>query len=201
MYARHLKYLLLFSPILFSACAPPRPAAEAPINEVIPVKERERKTAEVSSWVIKGAMAAKNAQKAWSASLNWRQQGINNYQIRLFGPLGGGTVIIEKKGGVITYRDGPKTASSTNGEALLKKHTGISLPVNKLYYWVRGLPAPGAVQSKKYDQYKHLTYLKQDGYSIQYSQFTSRNHVDLPSKIRLQGHGLTIKLVIKSWNT
>ena len=195
----NLKRIFIVTLFVLSACAPPRPATESPLNETMPVEEREEKTATISSWVISGAMAAKNAEKAWTASLNWRQQGSNHYQIRLFGPLGSGTVIIEKKGSMVTYRDGPKTASSKNADELLQKHTGIRLPVNNLYYWVRGLPAPGAIQSADYDRYKHLTRLKQDGYTIQYTRYTSRNNIDLPSKISLQGNGVTIKLVIKSW--
>ncbi|WP_133128336.1 lipoprotein insertase outer membrane protein LolB [Legionella nagasakiensis] len=185
---------------LLTACAPPKPAPEAPINETMPVVEREEKTATISSWEISGAMAANNQKKAWSASLNWRQQGMNRYQIRLFGPLGGGTVIIEKEGGMITYKDGPKTASSNSADELLYQQTGIRLPVTNLYYWVRGLPAPGAVQSTKYDQYNHLTQLKQAGYTIDYARYTSLKNIDLPSKIRLKGHGVMIKLIIKRWS-
>jgi outer membrane lipoprotein LolB len=75
-------------------------------------------------------MAARNKRKGWSASYNWVQQGINQYQIRLFGPLGGGTVIIAKQGGTVTYTDGPKKISSHNADQLLMQQTGIQLPVN-----------------------------------------------------------------------
>jgi len=193
------KRTCILSISLLTACAPPKPAPEAPMNETIPVVKREAQTATVSSWVISGAMAAKNANKAWTASLNWRQEGMGKYQIRLFGPLGGGTVLIEKNGGVVTYKDGPKTASSSNADELLQQQTGVRLPVNNLYYWVRGLPAPGAVQSAQHDQYNHLTSLNQSGYQINYASYTSVGKIDLPSKIFLQGHGVTIKLIIKHW--
>ncbi|GGI88848.1 lipoprotein insertase outer membrane protein LolB [Legionella impletisoli] len=194
------KKLVLLSFCLLTACAPPRPAAEAPVNETMPVKEREEKTATVSSWVINGAMAAKNQNKSWTASVNWKQQGAGQYQIRLFGPLGGGTVIIEKNGGVITYKDGPKTVTSNSADKLLAQETGIKLPVSNLYYWVRGLPAPGPVQVTEYDRYNHLKTLKQSGYTVKYLNYTSKGNVDLPSKIQLTGHGLSMKLVIKSWS-
>lgn len=194
------KHTCIFSLVFLTACAPPRPAPELPANESMPLVERTEKTKTISSWTISGAMAAKNNNKAWSASLNWRQQGINKYQIRLFGPLGGGNVMIEKDGSLVTYKDGPKTASSKNADQLLQQQTGIRLPVNNLYYWVRGLPAPGPVQSVKHDQYNHLTSLTQAGYTINYTSYTSAGNIDLPSKIRLQGHGVLIKLVIKRWS-
>lgn len=182
------------------SCAPPRPSSIAPQNEAMSVNKREVETKTVSSWVIKGALAAKNSKKSWTAALNWKQDGANHYQIRLLGPLGSGSIMIEKKGSVVTFRDGPKTITSNNADQLLKQQTGIQLPVRNLYYWVRALPAPGAVQSTQYDRYNHLTHLSQSGYRIDYTKYTSKNGVDLPSKIKLKGHGVLIKLVIKSWS-
>lgn len=197
MNAQKLSWLIPM--VLLTACAPPQPAPELPTNLAIPKAERKAQTDTVSSWNISGAIAAKNKTKAWSASLNWQQKGMSQYQIRLFGPLGGGTVIVEKQGGVITYKDGPKTLTAKNADELLESQSGIRLPVNNLYYWVRGLPAPGAIDSSKYDQYNHLSMLSQDGYTINYLSYTSVHHIDLPSKISLQGHGVSMKLVIKGW--
>lgn len=206
------KYIGVFSVCLLTACAPHKSTTEQAPNGAIqpqlnepnkPVTEVEGKpntsAAKLSSWEISGAMAARNNKKGWSASLNWAQQGINHYKIRLFGPLGGGSIIIEKSGGVITYADGPKKISSRNADELLVQQTGIRLPVNNLYYWVRGLPAPGAVQSSHVDQHHNLSTLNQAGYTIHYSNYTTINNVSLPGKIQLQGRDATIKLVIKQW--
>jgi outer membrane lipoprotein LolB len=153
----------------------------------------------ISSWDISGAMAARSKNKGWSASVNWVQRGASQYQIRLSGPLGSGTVLISRSGGVVTLRDGPKTASSSNAESLLKQQTGVSLPVANLYYWVRGIPAPGSVQGEKRDASGHLVQLRQGGYTIQYLQYTSAGGASLPTSVRLQGNGIFIKLIIKSW--
>lgn len=153
----------------------------------------------ISSWEISGAMAARSKGKGWSAAVNWLQHGLNSYQIRLSGPLGSGTVLISRNGGIVTLRDGPKTATSSNAESLLKQQTGVRLPVNNLYYWARGVPAPGSVQGSKYDQGGRLLVLRQAGYTIEYQQYTSVGKTILPSNIRLQGNGVFIKLVIKNW--
>lgn len=194
-----MKRLIVVSFCLLTACAPPRPAEELPANKVVPLEKRKAETATVSSWEIKGAMAAKTKAKGWSATMNWVQHGAGSYQIRLMGPLGGGAVVINKTGGVVTFKDGPKTASSSNADELLLKQTGIRLPVNNLYYWVRGLPAPGGVQSEQHDQYNHLTQLKQNGYTINFTKYTSVKGIDLPSMIRLEGNGVMVKVVIKNW--
>ncbi|MBI2785170.1 MAG: outer membrane lipoprotein LolB [Legionella longbeachae] len=195
----HFKQLLIIPICLLTACAPPRPAAELPENKVIPVEQRKAKTATVSSWEIQGSMAAKNKTKGWSAAMNWVQHGPNSYKIRLMGPLGSGTVLIDKTGDGITFQDGSKKVTSHNADELLAQQTGIRLPVNNLYYWVRGLPAPGSVEAEHRDQYNHLAQLKQNGYTINFTKYTAVKGIDLPSMIRLEGNGVMIKVVIQNW--
>ncbi|MGQ3891626.1 lipoprotein insertase outer membrane protein LolB [Legionella sp. CNM-4043-24] len=218
---------LIFVPMLaLMACAPPKmqaPAMPGMIpNEAAPLKTpgpgtNEKVAAIVtdgkinpgkslgtsatppSSWELSGAMAAKNKNKAWSASVNWIQRGISSYQIRLFGPLGSGTVMISRQGGAISFRDGPKSVTSSNADELLSRQTGVRLPVSNLFYWVRGIPAPGAVQSAQRDANGHLTLLRQSGYTIQYLGYSSVGKMALPASIRLQGNGVFIKMVIKRW--
>ncbi len=152
-----------------------------------------------SSWELSGAIAARNARKSWSASINWLQQGANSYQIRMFGPLGSGSVLIQKHNGVVLFKDGPREVRSSNADELLNQQTGIRLPVNNLYYWVRGVPAPGAVQRIKRDANNKLISLHQDGYIINYLNYSSAGSTILPSQIKMQGHGVRIKLVVKQW--
>lgn len=191
---------------MITACAGPQRVTLEPQTEKAPAAvELKTSTAPLkspetlSAWNISGAIAAKNNKKGWTASLNWLQQGSNQYQIRLFGPLGGGTVLIDKHDSVVTYSDGPKKITATNAEDLLQKETGIRLPVNDLYYWVRGLPAPNSAQSTQRDAENRIVSINQAGYTINYTGYTNVKGMNLPSKIRLQGSGVLIKLVIKHW--
>jgi outer membrane lipoprotein LolB len=195
-----LKSLFFILVCFLTACTTgTKPAAEEPTNKIMPVEKRKAQTASISSWELNGAMAAKSKNKGWSATMNWVQHGPSSYQIRLIGPLGGGTVLISRSGGTITVQDGAQKSSSTNASKLLLEKTGINLPVNNLYYWVRGLPAPGSKGSEQHDRYGHLTHLQQDGYSIGFTKYTSAKGTDLPSMIRLEGNGILIKVVVKSW--
>ncbi|MDP1602158.1 MAG: lipoprotein insertase outer membrane protein LolB [Legionella sp.] len=180
-----------------------RPGEQVQVTEQAPGQKATRvssSTAVPSSFELSGAMAARGPKKAWSASVNWVQRGAGSYQIRLFGPLGSGTILIQKQGSTVTYKDGPKSASSSNGDELLKQQTGVRLPVNNLYYWVRGIPAPGAVQSAQRDASNHIMVLRQAGFTIQYAGYKNVGNMVLPSNIRLQGNGVSIKFVIKRWN-
>lgn len=168
-------------------------------EKIVPIEQRKEKTKTVSSWVIRGAMAAKNKAKGWSASMNWAQHGPGSYQIRLMGPLGAGAVLINKTGKTITFQDGPKRVTSSNADELLLQQTGIRLPVTNLYYWVRGLPAPGKTSGERYDEANHLIQLRQSGYTVTFGNYTSVKGTDLPGIVRLDGNGVMVKVIIKNW--
>lgn len=180
--------------ILMAACAPPKPEMISPTSLATPQASPKK----ISAWNVSGAIAAKNKKKAWTASLHWQQQGPNTYEIRLFGPLGGGTVLIEKQGSTVTFRDGQRTVTSTNPDALLLQETGIHLPVQNLFYWLRGLPAPGHHSEIK-NKSGQLDTLNQAGYILHYTEYTTVNNIPLPTKIRLDGHGGMVKVIIKHW--
>ena len=202
------KPIITLSCCLLMACAPIKKpddmALHQPYTPTSPVEATVQApvsdVSQLTSWNMSGAIAARNQRQSWTATLNWRQKGPESYQIRLMGPLGGGSVVIEKQNGIITFRDGPKTISSKDVDQLMFKQTGVRLPVSHLYYWVRGIKAPGKTSSKQVVSAQRVSHLNQDGYTILYSQYMKVRDLILPSKIKLEGHGVVIKLVIKQWN-
>lgn len=162
-------------------------------------KSSKPTTAIPTSFTLSGAIAAKSHQKGWTAMVDWQQSGPHTYQMTLLGPMGSQAVRIEEQHGVVMYREGAKKLSSKNGDDLLAKKTGIHLPVNNLYYWVRGIPAPGSVQLATRDANGQLKTLKQSGYTVEYNEYTNVKQHTLPRKIRLYGKDVVVKLVIKHW--
>ncbi|OGV27836.1 MAG: outer membrane lipoprotein LolB [Legionellales bacterium RIFCSPHIGHO2_12_FULL_37_14] len=115
--------------------------------------------------------------------------------------MGGGATLITCSGGKVTYQDEHKKISANSASSLMKQQTGVSLPVESLYYWARGLPAPSApVSSSSYGPQKQLLQLKQSGYTLNYSDYKVFHGYRLPNKILLEGQGVRLKLVIKSWS-
>ncbi|MDP3562719.1 MAG: lipoprotein insertase outer membrane protein LolB [Legionellaceae bacterium] len=203
---KKISYLILASITLLTACAPKTPQVsglESTPSQSITTQQQQaivtKSTAIPSSFELSGGIAAKSHKKGWTATANWKQSGPNQYQISLMGPLGGQSVMIEKQNGVVSYREGNKKLTSNNADDLLQKQTGIRLPVSNLYYWVRGIPAPGAVQSATRNANNQLVTLRQAGYTIDYTDYMSAGSIILPHKIRLQGHDVMVKLVIKRW--
>lgn len=193
--------IIIASFLLVSCMVKNLPTSSQSTVETSTIKKISSTTdnAKLSSWNLSGAIAAKHQNKGWTAMLNWTQHGPSQYMIRLMGPLGGGTTLIEKQAGLVTFTNENKKIISKNADALLQQETGIRLPVNDLYYWIRGLPAPGAVVKEKRDIQNRLIELQQAGYTIYYTQYSNINNIALPNKIRLQGHNVLIKLIIKHW--
>ncbi len=154
-----------------------------------------------NSFQLSGAIAVNKQQHGFSAAIKWNQSSSNQYYIKISSPLSGKTVIVSKEKGVITYQEGTKIIKADNAEKLLSKEAKIYLPVTNLYYWVRAIPAPYTKNIAEYNESGQLTSLKQQDFVIQYSEyFKNNNGYTLPRKIKLTGHGIIIKLVIKNWD-
>jgi outer membrane lipoprotein LolB len=168
-------------------------------KQLVNEKKDSVKAEQIKAWNISGALAARGNGKSVSASFNWHQAGAANYKIHLFGPLGSGSVIIDRHAGMTSYSDGPKKDTDPNAERLFKRQTGVDLPVDRLYYWIRGLAAPGAIQSAQRDAQGSLQSFQQDGYHVTCLNYMESHGLRLPGKVQIQGPNVVIKVVIKGW--
>lgn len=166
-------------------------------------QQRQEQLNKVESWDAAGAISIQQAHKSpMIMRYEWQQMGPSNYQIELSGSLNMGAATITGQPGRVTLRKGDQApVSAPTAEQLMQKNLGWSLPINSLWYWARGLPAPGPNDGVKYDDYGHLIMLRQYGWLINYQEYQTVEGVDLPQVIELQGRGLLIRLVIKQWKT
>ncbi len=119
----------------------------------------------------------------------WLQQG-QSFDIRLNGTLGIPVAHIVGGSERVTIdvpREGRFEADSAS--ELLLRHTGLSLPIESLIYWVRGVPDPSA------DFEFNDTTLIQRGWKADYLEFKGDN----PVKMRFTRPGIRILLVVSSW--
>jgi outer membrane lipoprotein LolB len=145
-------------------------------------------------------MAAKNKHKSFSAMMQWQQQGPQHFTLRLFGPLNGGTVLIEKRGTHLTYQDGQRTLQSNHPEQLILTETGVKIPINHLYYWLRGIKAPQPVHAQQFNAQGQLIGFEQGGFTLKFTAYTQVDNRLLPSKIDISHPEGGVKIVIKHWD-
>jgi outer membrane lipoprotein LolB len=162
-------------------------------------KERQLKLKRLNTWNIQGVIAIHATSNSGSATLNW-QQTHQNYVLALFGPLGMGSIQIQGQPGNVLLRNAQgQEYRARSPEQLLHDQTGWDLPISSLYYWVRGLPAPGPVSKYEFDAYHRIAKLTQQNWQIYFRQYGRFHQNELPTKIELVHPGLKIKLVIYEW--
>ena len=162
-------------------------------------ENRATTLSQVQNWHLNGLLAIRTPQNAWTGHWQW-QQNAKTYTISLYGPLGTNSIqLTGAPHSVLLETSDGKQFSSTSPEELLEKQLGLQLPVSNLYYWVRGLPAPGMSAQKQLDASNRIKTLIQQGWRIQYVNYISVNQLDLPSKIVLNNATLNVKIVINQW--
>ncbi|MCL4405901.1 MAG: lipoprotein insertase outer membrane protein LolB [Firmicutes bacterium] len=168
-----------------------------------PWDDRVTALSRLTTWNVNALIAIQNytppAQNI-TATLQWQQTN-QHYTILIFGPLGSGTAkLIGGPGQVSLITPDGKVHTAHSPEELLTRETHWRLPVSHLYYWIRGLPVPNLPADKQLDQYNHLIQLSQQGWVVQYLDYTSHHALDLPDRISLSNPALHVKIVIKQWN-
>lgn len=164
-----------------------------------PAKRQEQLTT-VTSWNASGALSVQQPGKsAMIMRYEWQQMGANTYRVNLSGSLNIGSVVIIGQPNKVTLQRGNEAPiSARTAEELMQRQLGWTLPIPSLWYWARGLPAPGPVQSSKYDSYGHLVMLSQQGWRLQFSDYKTVQGVDLPQVIQLNAR-ISARLVVKEW--
>ncbi|SDJ85236.1 lipoprotein insertase outer membrane protein LolB [Microbulbifer yueqingensis] len=189
----HLAILLLA--LVLTACAGQQPRLPGTTGQ--PAEQLQRFT-------IAGKLGVRSPTDNGSANLNWEQQSASNYRIHLSGPLGAGaTVISGNSGGVSLKRGSEAPIRASNPAHLTQQMLGWPLPVREMFYWVRGLPAPGGSAGERRDAAGQLQSLSQAGWQLEFSGYQPVGAYTLPTRIKAQtnqGAGpVKVTLVIKEW--
>ncbi|MBS0352045.1 MAG: outer membrane lipoprotein LolB [Proteobacteria bacterium] len=166
-----------------------------------PVAQRQSQQSAIHSWNASGAISVQSARQSPTIMrYQWRQQGPNIFDINLAASLNLAEVTITGRPHRVSLQKGnEKAITATTPEQLMQKSLGWSLPVQTLWFWARGLPAPGPNQGTQYDRYGHLISLKQNGWLVRYSNYHTLQNVDLPEVIELRHADISAKIVIKQW--
>jgi len=186
--------------LLLTACAS-QPAPQAITNW----DSHQLSLARLKTWNLDGKLAISTTDlqgKAFrqSANLNWRQSP-DQYTLHLSGPFGQGSTIIDgNEQGVSLTQAGQKTLHAATAEALLQQTLGYSLPIEALYYWVRGIPSPNSAPDRlSKSENGSLASLEQLGWQLSFSRYTSVEQWPLPGKIIANKGPVRITLIIKQW--
>lgn len=155
---------------------------------------------DIESWQINGKFSVKQPDEAVSANLSWRQSSPLRYDIALTGPLGQGSVMLSGYPDKVVFQDAHGDFETAyNAELLLYHHTGWSMPIESMYYWVRGLPDPHYKHQYVLNDEGLYSHLKQHGWTIIYDSYQQVDDYVLPRKMVLNYSDTHITLFFRTW--
>jgi outer membrane lipoprotein LolB len=191
----HALLPLLFVVLALAGCKTLPPA----LPESAPWDARKAALQARDRFDLKGRIAVAVADQGFSAGLRWQQRGRRS-ELALEGPLGVGGVHILAEGRSLKVRNARgEQLDSTAAQQAVENSLGFEPPIASLRYWVLGVPDPATPADEVLDDSKRLATLKQDGWQIDYTAYTSVAGQSLPSKATLTREGVRVRLVVNEW--
>ncbi len=155
--------------------------------------------ANIKSFALKGRLGVVTNPKGFSGGIDWQHQTTDD-NIDVFSPVGGKVANIVKNpsGVTLTTQEG-HSIKAQDAESLTEATLGWRLPLSGLSDWALGKPTASKIDASTWDEQGHLSTLKQDGWDINYENYTENNGVFLPNKIVLKSEKVNLKLLIEKW--
>jgi outer membrane lipoprotein LolB len=165
-------------------------------------QEQQEQRQQIKIWEVRGRLGVQTQTTGGSMDLIWKQSG-EDYKIRLILPLGSGSYLIQgnQQYADIRYPDGRKE-SVRNIDNVFSSILGVSLPVNAIRDWVRGLPARSlSVEEMHWNDQGLLNTVQQSGWAVEMTSY-SGGGILWPHDIYLShsdDENLDIRLLLKQW--
>lgn len=136
----------------------------------------------ISNWEVKGKLAVKTHKRGGQATMLWKRDS-EDHNINLYGPLGGGRVVLTRTNEGATLRDSKKkTYEADTAEELLYRVAGWQVPFGSMRYWVLGIPKPDDPYEWSLDEWGRLQTLTQSGWEIEFLEYREFGSRELPRK-------------------
>ena len=192
-------FLLSFT-LLVSACVSAPAIKPLPDDTSRSLNQAHLKQiATIQQFSLQGRIGVQTNGKGFSGSLHW-QHSVPNDNIALYSPLGSQVASIKKTAEQITLEDANgKSTSANDAETLTQTALGWRLPLTGLADWSLGRPANSPIQNSTWDAQGLLTTLNQDGWNIEYQNYSEQHGYLLPGKIILKSDKVNLKLLVETW--
>lgn len=204
---------LLLGGVMVACQTPKRPDIPNPLgqgwqNNPAVYSDHQQWFNNTPNWKLTAKVGISAPNLKESANLVW-QANDSGHVIRLFGPLGVGSIRLEFDSNGATLTDSKGNAyQSDEVEALLMDVTGWPIPINDLKHWLFMLPEPNSSAGYLLNEQNQFAALSQKGWLINYDRYTpsTTQRPSLPKKmvavrsINADGieQNVTVRLIIRS---
>jgi outer membrane lipoprotein LolB len=158
---------------------------------------------QIDDWTIKARLGIQTELEGGSFDVFW-QQSADFYDIRLVAPMGQGAVHIAGSNSGVTIRlaDGQQEYAR-DAETLFASMTGLSLPVNGLRDWLRGMPIQGEkIHNTRWNENGQLYKFVQRGWRVEMNRYQKVADYELPHAFYLERDDrpdLSVRLLVREW--
>ena len=149
----------------------------------------------LASWQLDGRAAVAVGTQGWQATLIWRQRQ-NLAEVHLSGPLGIGALVLKRTPDGISLNGGPPSEA---GLAQLQERLGFDLPIDRLRYWLLGVPDPSAAYALEHNAQDRALRLTQADWTIDYDRYMSAGGDSLPAHLVLNHEGVRVRIAVERW--
>lgn len=167
-------------------------------------QQRKAYFAKKANWNLNSKVSLRYDEENLIFKLNWRQLPDSSYLIQIINPITGGLIskLNKNRNKITLLADNGKTYRDNDEERLLKRQTGLNIPVKGLQHWVRGVVSPRyKVEKLVLDNAGRPKMIQQAGWTIVYTGYVNNASNALPRKINLTRatDKIYIRVIAKKW--
>lgn len=151
-----------------------------------------------SAWRARGKFSYRSPDVTESGNFDWRQDG-DQYRLRLYGPLGMGSIRISGNPNLVRIQTAKQDISSDQPLSLLYRITGFQIPLNSMPMWLAGKPASKSPSELSYGpEGKPLSFYER-GWLLDYSDFKEMDNQQIPTTINAHKDGINLRMLVYTW--
>lgn len=177
--------------------------ADAESVQLSPSELHQRHMAQVGSiqsFQLKGRLGVQAEGKGYSASTQWSHQNTSDNQIKILSPIGTELANLTTNAEEVSLQtqDG-KRYLAKDAESLTQDTLGWRLPLQGLEDWALGRPSKKIAELIEWDGQGKITKMIQNGWQIEYPEYTQKGDFSVPKKIFLKHPKLSLKIAVEEW--
>ena len=135
---------------------------------------------------------------ALAANSRWRHAAEQD-ELWLMTPTGQTLAhVVDSPAGAVLTRADQQKYEAQNVETLTRNALGWALPLSLMQYWVRGMPAPGEVETGKTDANGPAS-LAQHGWRVDLAYYTDGEFAGRVHRLDMSDGANQIRFVIDTW--
>jgi len=195
--------LLLLTVMLFNGCSSQR-LQSAKLEKHQTIKQRNEQLSQINDWQFNGKIAFIQSNKRESASIRWQYKQSNYSQkIDLTSYLGINILHVESNKNIHTIEVNGESYKSRDLDQVIYSLTGLTLPIDALTFWLRGLTYHSKDSMSYHVDSKLPLQLtseyNNEHWQITYADYQQVNDVQLATRFTIKQNDLLIKVLVKKW--